>query len=78
LLPQLRAIEALPIAGLVEVKRPRICEGGMEIWWSRDVSSVGMAMEWKAVRAAVKKASGLRPEQVPWVRHSCWRRPWSG
>ena len=33
---------------------------------------------WKAVRARVKKASGVRPEQVPWVCHSWRRRPGSG
>ena len=64
--------------GLAVVKRPRISAGGMEICWVSEVSWVGMATEWKAARAVVKKASGARPEQVPWVCHSWRRRPGSG
>ncbi len=56
--------------GFAAVMRSRIWPGGMEIWWSSWVSVEGIATEWKAVRAAVKKSSGERPEQVPWVRHS--------
>jgi len=77
-LPQLRASEEDVIAGLAVVTRSRICAGGRDIWRASWVRVGGMATEWKAVRAAVKKASGDRPEQVPWVRHSCWRRPGSG
>ena len=78
MLPQLRASDEFAIAGLAAVKRSRICAGGREIWLVSWVRVGGMATEWKAVRAAVKKASGDRPEQVPWVRHSCWRSPESG
>jgi len=60
------------------VKRWRISSGGMEICWVSEVSWVGMATERKAARAVVKKASGERPEQVPWVCHSWRRRPGSG
>ncbi len=78
LLPQERARLERGMDGFAAVKRPRICSGGREIWLVSWVKVCGMATEWKAVRAAVKKASGARPEQVPWVRHSCWRRPASG
>ena len=64
-MPQLRASEEEVIAGLAVATRPRICAGGSEIWLVSWVSVGGMAMDWKAVRAAVKKASGVRPEQVP-------------
>jgi hypothetical protein len=58
--------------------RERICAGGREIWWLRLARVGGMMTDWNAVRAALKKASGARPEQVPWVLHSCLRRPGSG
>ena len=70
MLPQLRARLSRGMEGLLFVKRLRISSGGMEIWWLRDDSSVGMVTECTAWRARVKKASGARPEQVPWVCHS--------
>jgi hypothetical protein len=50
----------------------------MEVWRAREVSSVGMATLRWAWRARAKKASGERPEQMPWVFHSWRRRPGSG
>jgi len=69
-LPQERARLDLGMEGLAAAKRSIIWLGGIEIRWSRWESAGGMATEWKALRASVKKASGERPEQVPCVRHS--------
>jgi hypothetical protein len=49
--------------------RDLLCERG-------ELSGDGYGVE--AARAVVKKASGVRPEQVPWVCHSWRRRPGSG
>ena len=78
LLPQLTAMLCRERAGLAWVKSETISAGGMDVCEARLASAGGMAMERKAVRAVVKKVSARRPEQVPWVCHSCSSRPWSG
>lgn len=65
LFPQLRARLAFGMVGFAAVKRPRISPGGSEICLVSRVSVGGIVMERKAVRAASKKVSASRPEQVP-------------
>jgi len=76
--PQLMATLLEESEGLARVKSAMISAGGIDICDERLFSVGGMAMERSAVRAVVKKSLALRPEQVPWVCHSCCRRPWSG
>ena len=70
MLPQLMARLAAGMEGFAVWKRSMSWLGVREIWWSSWASVDGMAIDLYAVRARVKKASGERPEQVPWVRHS--------
>lgn len=76
--PQLTATLSLVSDGLDRVKSETISSGGMEVCELRFRSWGGIVMERYAVRAVEKKLSAPRPEQVPWVCHSCSSRPWSG
>jgi hypothetical protein len=78
LLPQLRARLAAGKDRLAAWNWVRSCFGVREISWFSRESAGGIVTLWKALRARVKKASGERPEQVPWVCHSWRRRPGSG
>ena len=75
LCPQLTAMLLLEREGLARVKSETISSGAIDVCDERLLSAGGIVMEWTAVRAALKKSFALRPEQVPWVCHSCCRRP---
>ena len=68
--PQLTTKLSRGTDGLLAVKRSTIWSGGSDICDESVESVGGIVMAWKAERAVRKKASGLRPEQVPCACHS--------